>query len=298
MKHSPLRRSLLLAGITLPLVNFSLPAWAAAPSDLLGNQLAELERKSNGRLGVTMINTANGRKIQYRGTQRFPFCSTFKFMLAAAVLGKSQTQPDLLNKHIKYRESDLLSYAPITRKNLAHGMTVSQLCAATMQYSDNTAANLLIKELGGVESVNAFARSIGDQAFRLDRLEPDLNSALPNDPRDTTTPAAMAASMNKLVLGDALPATQREQLTLWLKGNTTGAETIQAGAPADWIVGDKTGSGDYGTTNDIAVLWPTQGAPIVMVVYFTQREKDAKPRRDVLAAATKIVLSSLSPAKS
>ncbi|CNC32013.1 beta-lactamase [Yersinia frederiksenii] len=297
MKHSPLRRSLLLAGITLPLVNFSLPAWAVPTSDLLGNQLAELERNSNGRLGVTMINTANGRKIQYRGTQRFPFCSTFKFMLAAAVLGKSQTQPGLLDKHIKYHESDLLSYAPITRKNLAHGMTVSQLCAATMQYSDNTAANLLIKELGGVASVNAFARSIGDQAFRLDRLEPDLNTALPNDPRDTTTPAAMADSMNKLVLGDALPAAQREQLALWLKGNTTGANTIQAGAPADWIVGDKTGSGDYGTTNDIAVLWPTQGAPIVLVIYFTQREKDAKPRRDVLAAATKIVLSHLSPAQ-
>ncbi|AOF14995.1 TPA: class A beta-lactamase BlaA [Yersinia enterocolitica] len=294
MKHSSLRRSLLLAGITLPLVNFALPAWANALPASVDKQLAELERNANGRLGVAMINTGNGTKILYRAAQRFPFCSTFKFMLAAAVLDQSQSQPNLLNKHINYHESDLLSYAPITRKNLAHGMTVSELCAATIQYSDNTAANLLIKELGGLAAVNQFARSIGDQMFRLDRWEPDLNTARPNDPRDTTTPAAMAASMNKLVLGDALRPAQRSQLAVWLKGNTTGDATIRAGAPTDWIVGDKTGSGDYGTTNDIAVLWPTKGAPIVLVVYFTQREKDAKPRRDVLASVTKIILSQIS----
>lgn len=294
MKHSSLRRALLLAGITLPLVNFSLPTWAAAIPGSLDKQLAALEHSANGRLGIAMINTGNGTKILYRGARRFPFCSTFKFMLAAAVLGQSQSQPNLLNKHINYHESDLLSYAPITRKNLAHGMTVSELCAATIQYSDNTAANLLLKELGGLAAVNQFARSIGDQMFRLDRWEPDLNTALPNDPRDTTTPAAMTASINKLVLGDALHPAQRSQLTAWLKGNTTGDATIRAGAPTDWIVGDKTGSGDYGTTNDIAVLWPTKGAPIVLVVYFTQREKDAKPRRDVLASATKIILSQIS----
>lgn len=294
MKHSPLRRSLLLAGITLPLANFALPAWAVALPASLDQQLAKLEQGANGRLGIAMINTANGTKILYRGGQRFPFCSTFKFMLAAAVLGQSQSQPNLLDKHINYHESDLLSYAPVTRKNLARGMTVSELCAATIQYSDNTAANLLIKELGGLAAVNQFARSIGDHTFRLDRWEPDLNTSLPNDPRDTTTPAAMAASMNKLVLGDVLRPAQRNQLVAWLKGNTTGDATIRAGAPAGWVVGDKTGSGDYGTTNDIAVLWPTQGAPIILVVYFTQREKEAKPRRDVLASATKIILSQLS----
>lgn len=294
MKHSPLRRSLLLAGITLPLANFALPAWAVVLPASLDQQLAKLEQGANGRLGIAMINTANGTKILYRGGQRFPFCSTFKFMLAAAVLGQSQSQPNLLDKHINYHESDLLSYAPVTRKNLARGMTVSELCAATIQYSDNTAANLLIKELGGLAAVNQFARSIGDHTFRLDRWEPDLNTSLPNDPRDTTTPAAMAASMNKLVLGDVLRPAQRNQLVAWLKGNTTGDATIRAGAPAGWVVGDKTGSGDYGTTNDIAVLWPTQGAPIILVVYFTQREKEAKPRRDVLASATKIILSQLS----
>lgn len=294
MKHSPLRRSLLLAGTTLPLVDFSFPAWAGATPSSLHQQLADLESSAKGRLGVTLINTANGQEIQYRGDERFPFCSTFKFMLAAAVLHKSMSQPGLLAKHITYRETDLLSHAPIARKNLHQGMSVTQLCAATLQYSDNTAANLLIQELGGVETVNHFAQSLGDRAFRLDRWEPDLNSALPDDPRDTTTPAAMAASVKKVVLGDVLAAPQREQLIAWLKGNTTGNASIRAGAPAAWMVGDKTGSGDFGTTNDVAVLWPPEGAPVILAVYFTQHQKGAESRRDVLATTTRLVMGHLS----
>ncbi|WP_391529216.1 class A beta-lactamase [Photorhabdus akhurstii] len=293
MKHSPLRRSLLLAGITFPLINFAFPAWSSATPSSLHKQLAELENSTKGRLGVTLINTVNGQEIQYRGDERFPFCSTFKLILVAAVLHKSMSQPELLAKHIHYRESDLLSYAPIAHKNLNQGMSIAQLCAATMQYSDNTAANLLIKELGGLEAVNRFTQGIGDPAFRLDRREPDLNSAIPGDLRDTTTPAAMAASVKKIVLGEVLGASQREQLIVWLKGNTTGDASIRAGAPAGWIVGDKTGAGDYGTTNDVAVLWPPKGAPVVLAVYFTQPQQDAESRRDVLAAATRLVMAHL-----
>ncbi len=172
-------------------------------------------------------------------------------------------------------------------------MSIAQLCAATVQYSDNTAANLLIKGLGGLEAVNRFTQGIGDPAFRLDRREPDLNSAIPGDLRDTTTPAAMAASVKKIVLGEVLGASQREQLIVWLKGNTTGDASIRAGAPAGWIVGDKTGAGDYGTTNDVAVLWPPKGAPVVLAVYFTQPQQDAESRRDVLAAATRLVMAHL-----
>ncbi|EYU16621.1 class A beta-lactamase [Photorhabdus aegyptia] len=293
MKHSPLRRSLLLAGITFPLINFAFPAWSSATPSSLHKQLAELENSTKGRLGVTLINTVNGQEIQYRGDERFPFCSTFKLILVAAVLHKSMSQSELLAKHIHYRESDLLSYAPIARKNLNQGMSVAQLCAATVQYSDNTAANLLIKELGGLEVVNHFTQGIDDPAFRLDRCEPDLNSAIPGDLRDTTTPAAMATSVRKIVLGEVLAAPQREQLIVWLKGNTTGDASIRAGAPADWVVGDKTGGGDYGTTNDVAVLWPPKGAPVVLAVYFTQPQQDAESRRDVLASATRLVMAHL-----
>ena len=168
-----------------------------------------------------------------------------------------------------------------------------ELCAAALQYSDNTAANLLIKLIGSTAAVTAYARSIGDSEFRLDRWETELNSAIPGDPRDTSTPAAMARSLQRLALGDALGTPQRERLLDWLRGNTTGAARILAGVPADWRVGDKTGTGDYGTTNDIAVAWPPSKPPIILVLYFTRPGKEAKPRSDVLAAAAGIVAQAL-----
>ncbi|MDN0086630.1 class A beta-lactamase [Yersinia nurmii] len=291
MKHSPLRRSLLLAGITLPLANLAFPSWAKSAGQSLSEQLAALEEKAQGRLGVSLINTQSGKELQYRGNEAFPFCSTFKLVLAAAILRKSMSQPALLEKHITYSEADLLSYAPIARENLGKGMTVAALCAAALQYSDNTAANLLIQQLGGLEGVNKFTQSLGDTAFRLDRWEPELNSAIPGDPRDTTTPSSMAALVKKIQFGDGLAPAQQQQLAQWLKGNTTGNASIRAGVPAGWVVGDKTGSGDYGTTNDVAILWPPTGAPLILAVYFTQHKKDAESRRDVLAKATRIILA-------
>lgn len=292
-KHSPSRRTLLLSALALPLAGIAFPVWARTISPSLHSQLAELEKSANGRLGLALINTANGQSVQYRGDERFAFCSTFKLILVAAILQKSMSQPNLLEKHITYSEADLLSYAPITRENLNKGMSIAQLSAATLQYSDNTAANLLIKELGGLDAVNRFAKRVGDKVFRLDRWEPDLNTAIPNDPRDTTTPNAMAAAVKKIVLGDVLTAPQRAQLVTWLKGNTTGADSIRAGVPTGWIVGDKTGSGDYGTSNDVAVIWPPTGAPLVLAVFFTQHQKDAKSRKDVLASATRLVMEHL-----
>jgi beta-lactamase class A len=169
-------------------------------------------------------------------------------------------------------------------------MRVDELCAAAIEYSDNTAANLLLKLSGGPRGLTEFARSIGDKSFRLDRGEPALNEAFPGDERDTTTPEAMAASLHAIALGDALPAPQREMLVGWLKGNTTGGESIRAGVPADWVVGDKTGSGGYGTTNDIAVLWPPKGPPFVLVVYFTQPTPDAAMRRDLISAVARLLV--------
>lgn len=233
-------------------------------------------------------------RIQYRANERFPLCSTFKFMIVSAVLKQSMISDDLLDQHITFTEEKLIPWSPITEKRTAEGMSVLELCAAALQHSDNTAANLLIRLLDGPEAVTRFARSIGDDAFRLDRWEPELNSAIPGDLRDTTTPAAMEKSLQRLALGDILAPELREQLQIWLKGNTTGKASIQAGVPKGWIVGDKTGSGSYGSTNDIAVLWPPQGAPVIVAIYFTQNEKDAPARRDVLAAATKALIGELS----
>jgi len=267
------------------------PAWAAdvSPQQALYQQLSDLEQEAHGRLGVVLVDTADGSRFAYRGDERFPFCSTSKVMAVAAILKRSETEPDLLTRSIDIRQADLVNYNPIAEKHVGGSMTLSELSAAALQYSDNVAMNKLIEQLGGPAAVTRFSRQIGDSLFRLDRTEPMLNSAIPGDERDTTTPAAMAESLRKLTLGDALKPAQRAQLVTWLKGNTTGATSIRAGLPSSWTEGDKTGNGRYGTTNDIAVIWPPGHQPLVLAIYFTQPDPKAPARRDVLAKAAGIV---------
>ncbi|AOJ04532.1 class A beta-lactamase [Burkholderia mayonis] len=289
MNHSPLRRSLLAAAVSAPLIGACAPL-RGNPNGVAAaeRQLGELESSFDGRLGFVALDTATGACIAHRADERFPFCSTFKTMLSAAILARSAGDATLLRRRIPYEKRDLVSYSPITEKHVGEGMTVAELCAATLQYSDNTAANLLIALLGGPQAVTAYARSIGDTMFRLDRRETELNTAIPGDERDTTTPAAMAASVRRLLVGDALGVAQRAQLDTWMLGNTTGGARIRAGVPADWRVADKTGTGDYGTGNDIGVAYPPNRAPIVIVIYTTMRDKNAQARNDVLASAARI----------
>ena len=259
-------------------------------------QLATLEASADGRIGVFAINTANNQIIQYRSEERFPMCSTFKVMGVSAVLKLSMANKNLLQQKIKYKKDDMTSWSPVTEKHIADGMTVSELCGAAVMQSDNTAINLLMKQIGGPKAVTTFARSIGDRSFRLDRWEPELNTAIPGDLRDTTTPFAMAKSLQQLVLGHSLAKPQQEQLQKWLKGNTTGNLRIRAGIPKGVVVGDKTGTGSYGTSNDIGIIWPPNCAPIVIVVYFTQHKQDAAPRDDVIAEVTRLLMSKFSAA--
>ncbi|MCA7905156.1 PenA family class A beta-lactamase [Burkholderia cepacia] len=308
MTYSSKRRTLLLAAATAPLVLTATACasrQAAAPDEAsaaaaaaaaavapaaAGQMLAELESSVGGRLGVCAIDTASGRVIEHRADERFPFCSTFKAMLSAAVLAQSVERPALLQQRVTYTRADLVNYSPVSEKHVGEGMTVAALCEAAIQYSDNSAANLLMKLLGGPSAVTAYARSIGDDTFRLDRWETELNTALPGDLRDTTTPAAMAASMRVLMVGDALPAAQRAQLVAWMRGNKVGDKRLRAGVPAGWTVGDKTGTGDYGTTNDAGVVWPPSRAPIAVAVYYTQARADARSKDDVIASVARIVV--------
>jgi len=259
--------------------------------------LENLEQSSGGRLGVSALDANTGHSIQYRASERFPFDSTFKFMLAAAVLKQSMTNPGLLTEIIHYQKSDVLwgDWNPETSKaqNLKNGMTVSDLCSAAVSESDDTAANLLIRKLGGPQTITAFARSIGDQDFRLDRIEPVLNSAIPGDPRDTTTPHAMTQDLNKILLGNILGPSQIKLLETWLKNCSTGDKRIRASVPKFWTVGDKTGSGDYGTTNDIGIIWPPGCKPILITAYLAQNKQDAPHQDAVIASATKIILDQL-----
>lgn len=286
------RRQLLIAGAALALTSSLAPLSVLAASDTLQRQLAALEKRVSGRIGLALIDSASGHGWSYRGDERFPLCSTFKLLLVAAVLKRSESQPELMQQTLHWTADDHLAWMPVTEHHL-QGMTVSDLCAAAIQYSDNLAANVLLKMLGGPGVITALARSVGDTVTQLDRNEPTLNTAIPGDPRDTTTPLHMAHSVQRLVLGNGLQPAQQHQLIAWLKGNTTGKNAIAAALPAGWEIGDKTGSGGYGTTNDVAVIWPPGKAPLVMAVYFTQSAPEAKSRQDVLAQVAKIALQQL-----
>lgn len=308
MHHSSTRRSLLLAAAALPALpalpfllaqradaaGASDPAAGNSAADQNAASFAKLETTYGGRLGVYARDTGNGAQIMYRASERFPFCSTFKVVLAGAVLKLSEQNEGLLQRRIKYSQKEVVHYSPISEKHVNDGMTVEALCRAALQYSDNTAANMLIAQVGGPAAVTAFAGKIGVETFRLDRWETALNTAIPGDPRDTATPAAMAHALQVLTLGDALPAALREQLQTWMRGNTTGSHRIAAGLPQGWQVGDKTGTGDYGTANDLAIVWPPARKPLILAVYHTQADPNAKPNDEVIAAATRIVVKALS----
>lgn len=289
MTHSTGRRRCLLGLAAVGAASAFAPAARAFEPLSLADQLKHLEDNSGGRLGVAVIDTHDNTRVGWRENERFPMCSTFKIMLASAILARGTAEPTLLRQRLHYRQSELVAYSPVTEKHLADGMTVIELCAAALQYSDNSASNFLMKLIGGPAGVTRYARSIGDQIFRLDRWETELNSALPGDARDSTSPDAMARSLRRLALGDALGAPQRRQLADWLRGNTTGDTRIRAGAPQGWQVGDKTGAGAYGTVNDIGVLWRPNDAPLVLALYYTREEKDAPVANAVLAQATRLV---------
>ncbi len=261
-------------------------------ADTIGS-LTALEASAGGRIGVAGLNTANNAMVTHRAGERFPFCSTFKLLSVSAILKRSETDPGLLSRKIEYASQTLVKYSPITSLHLATGMTISALCAAALQESDNTAANLIIGLLGGPAAVTSFARSIGDDQFRLDRWEIALNDAVPGDPRDTTTPAAMVKDLQRAMLGDLLASPQRDQLIAWMRGCKTGFKRIRSAVPANWGVADKTGTGDYGTANDIAVIWPPGRPPIILVVYVTLEKRDAPARDDLVAAAARIALEGL-----
>ena len=249
-----------------------------------------LERHFGGRLGVAFLDTGSGRRMGYRADEAFPMCSTFKFLVGALVLSRVDRGEESQSRRIAYSQRDLLSYAPTTSKHLADGMTVGDLCEAAITLSDNTAANLLLASFGGPAALTQFMRSTGDVVTRLDRNEPSLNEAAPGDPRDTTTPDAMLAALQKFVLGDALSTSSRATLTQWLIGCRTGDTRLRAGVPADWRVGDKTGTGDHNTANDIGIFWPPGRAPLIVTAFYTQsRAKDVE-RDAVLAEAAHLAI--------
>jgi beta-lactamase class A len=273
-----------------------LAAHAARPTTA-AQQIAQIERSTGGRLGVFAIDTGTTKQIAYRQNERFPMCSTFKFLLVADVLARVDRGQEELKRRIWYGKSDLLDYAPETKLHVRDGMTVRDLCEAAIELSDNTAANLLLKTVGGPHAVTAYARSLDDGLTRLDRTEPSLNTAAPGDPRDTTTPAAMAADMARVLVGDgALSTGSRGALQSWLSECKTGTALLRAGLPSSWQVGDKTGTGgpnnrfgDSNTRNDIAITWPPGESPVIVTAYLTGATVKAADRDAAIASVGRIV---------
>ncbi|GAA5120135.1 class A beta-lactamase BlaC [Pseudonocardia adelaidensis] len=298
IETKPSRRSVLAAALLLPLAGCGAPAAAppapAAPATQTPartDRLPELERRFDARLGVYAVDTGSGRELAHRADEPFAMCSVFKALAAAAVL--QRTPPEYLDERVHFTEADLIDPSPIAAQHVAEGMTVRELCDAAVRYSDNAAGNLLLADVGGPAGITAFARSLGDEVTRLDRTEPELNTAIPGDERDTTTPRAIAGSLRALVLGDHLDPADRALFTEWLVGNRTGDERIRAGLPAGWRVGDKTGTGSYGTANDVAVLWPPDAAPIAVAVLTSRAAEDATRDEALLAEAAAVVAQEL-----
>lgn len=291
------RRSVLLGlgGIGLGALGFgpvglgsARPALAAGGAAL---DLADLEARHDGRLGVAA--SREGRSLSWRGGERFAYCSTFKLFLAAAVLARVDRGEEALDRPVEITKADMLPHAPVTEPALGGTLPIETLCRAAAEQSDNPAANILIREFGGLEAWAAWYPSIGDRTTRVDRPELELNSAVPGDPRDTTTPVQTVANLRAVLLGDVLSTASRDRLTGWLVATPTGPGRIKAGVPKGWRVAHKTGTGRL-PVNDIAVLWPPSGEPIVLALYYAEMRKAPLAEREaVLAEATRRVVAAL-----
>lgn len=280
---------------TLTLLALAAPTVRATPEKAGASPLAQqiaarlqaIERASLGRLGVHVLDTANGASFGHRADERFLMCSTFKLLASALVLQRVDRGQESIDRRIVFGRTDLIEHSPVTEKHVGGaGMTLGELCAATMTTSDNAAANLILASYGGPPAFTAFVRELGDTVTRLDHTEPEM-SRWHDDFSDTTSPRAMLGSMQRVVLGDVLSPASRAMLERWLRANTTGKMRLQAGLPTGWAIGDKTGSGgDDGhgaSTHDIAVVWPPTGAPLLVTAYLSRSRAPEAARKATLA---------------
>jgi beta-lactamase class A len=271
-------------GAGAALLTAAAPAWSAA-----AGELADIERSLGGRLGVWAIEVGANRSLAWRSGERFPMCSSFKALLAAAVLERVDHGALTLDRRIAYGEADLLEYAPTTRARVSEGgMSVLDLCEAAVELSDNTAANLLLRLVDGPAGLTTRLRAWGDPATRLDRDEPTLNSSIPGDPRDTTTPQAMAGSIGRVVLGDVLAPESRARLRVWMIACKTGLAKLRAGLPTGAVVGDKTGNNGHDTEGDVAFV-EIGGRTLLVAAYLTLARVDQKAQDAAIAEVARRV---------
>lgn len=285
------RRNVLAASLA---VGFPASPARARQADAAAQALNDLEQRHGGRLGVVIWRPADDLRIARREGERFAMCSTFKALAAAAILQRVDRGTESLARQVVFSHSQVVTYSPVTERRAGtEGMSVSEICAAALRFSDNTAGNLMLDMIGGPPGLTRFARGLGDEMTRLDRLETALNEAAPGDPRDTTTPEAMARNLQKLLRGPTLSEASRVRLGQWMASNRTGDTRLRAGFPRDWTVMDKTGAGENGTVNDVAVVVPPFGQPAMVSVYYTGAEASGAQRNAVIADVGRVAFRAL-----
>lgn len=276
-----------LLALASPLATVTSRTHAALP---LSTRLQSLETTAQGRLGVYILDTATGQGHGHRADERFLMLSSFKLLACALVLARADRGQESLERRITYAKKDLVTYSPVSERHAdtAEGMSLAGLCEATLTTSDNIAANLILASYGGPAALTRFARELGDDTTRLDRNEPELNNGLASALLDTTTPRAMALTVQKLALGNALLPASRQRLQQWLVGNTTGDKRLRAGVPAGWRVGDKTGT-NRTDSNDIGIVWPPNGrAPLLVTAYLAESTASGAVKDATLAGVARL----------
>jgi beta-lactamase class A len=291
------RRQALLGGLTfVAAAACATKPVLAAPAEPLApieDRIAALERRHSAYLGVFAVDLVVGRSFSHRGQQAFAMCSTFKGYAAARVLQMVEQGGLTLDHQVFVDPTAIVANSPRTKPRAGGSMTLDELCQAALQVSDNTAGNLLLETIGGPPAITAFARSIGDQSSRLDRWETELNSAIPGDSRDTSTPEALGGGYRHLLAGDALAPPQRQQLEGWMRANETSS--MRAGLPEGWTSADKTGSGDYGTANDVGIAYGPVGQRLLLALMTRSQlsDPDAENLRPVIGELTSMLVPEL-----
>jgi beta-lactamase class A len=280
-----------LAGVIALFLSMS--AFAGHGEDVLSNKVTEIEARLDARVGVAIIDTKTGVRWTHRSDERFPLTSTFKAFACAGLLARVDAGAEALSRSLVFQASDLVTYSPVTENRVGSGMTLAELCEAATSMSDNSAGNMILDSIGGPEGFTNFMRSIGDDVTRLDRRETALNEATPGDLRDTTTPNAIADSLQHLVLGGKLSSHSRHQLEIWLVGNKVGGPLLRAGLPDDWRIADRTGAGGYGSRSIVAVVWPPRREPVVVAIYITGTKASNEDRNVAIAEIGRTLAAAL-----
>lgn len=281
MRLSQSKTKLFSTAITFLCLTMSLNANAI---NSLVEAVTEAETELGARIGLAVHDLETDQRWEYKSDERFPLSSTFKTLACANVLQKVDLGKENINRVVRFSKSNLVEYSPVTENRVGRkGMSLAELCQATLSTSDNSAANFILQAIGGPKALTKFLRSIGDDTTRLDRWETELNEAVPGDKQDTTTPIAMVTTLEKLLIDETLSTESRQQLQSWLKGNKVGDALFRKGVPSDWIVADRTGAGGYGSRAITAIMWPPNRKPIVAALYITETDASFDERNATIA---------------